>query len=150
MQTCSLHTHKTHVRRIYMSGTIIPFYSEFFPSYFFLKRDSIHRQQMTLLVKQTLYWPSHHGWITLIIFFYVASGSRQVNCLRSQKNLWSTVRLSCNLNQGGVWTQISGKASQCATNWATLALLVTDSPKFASEYWNEYSPNQVKIVQKSD
>ena len=26
-------------------------------------RDSIHHQSMTLLKKQTLYWPSHHGWM---------------------------------------------------------------------------------------
>ena len=27
------------------------------------KRDSIHSQKMTLLMKQTLYQTSHHGWI---------------------------------------------------------------------------------------
>ena len=26
------------------------------------KQDFIHRQQMTLLMKQTLYQPSHNGW----------------------------------------------------------------------------------------
>ena len=31
------------------------------------KRDSIHRQQMTLFMKQMLYWPSHHGCIALAI-----------------------------------------------------------------------------------
>ena len=28
-------------------------------------RDSNHRRQMTLLMKQTLYRPSHHGWFLL-------------------------------------------------------------------------------------
>ena len=31
------------------------------------KRDSNHRWQMTLLMKQTLYQPSHHGWFYLTI-----------------------------------------------------------------------------------
>ena len=31
------------------------------------KRDSNHRRQMTLLMKQTIYRPSHHGWFLLSI-----------------------------------------------------------------------------------
>ena len=31
------------------------------------KQDSNNHQQITLFMKQTLYWPSHHGWLCHLI-----------------------------------------------------------------------------------
>ena len=43
------------------------------------KRDSNHRRQMTLLKKQTLYQPSHHGWLNLDNLFPLISCGNNLN-----------------------------------------------------------------------
>ena len=35
--------------------------------HFCLKLDSNHSRQMTLLMKQMLYWPSHHSWLEILV-----------------------------------------------------------------------------------
>ena len=54
-----------------MSETIIPFYSEFFPSYFYiLKRDSIHRPlnyaEFTELKTDAFTVQATYGWINAV------------------------------------------------------------------------------------
>ena len=43
------------------------------------KRDSNHCRQMTLLKKQTLYQPSHHGWLNLDNLFPLISCGNNLN-----------------------------------------------------------------------